>query len=73
VVLGLIWFGGLNWFGFGDRGLVPSWLVFPATKTQSDVLGHCSAPHSCVELATVWFGRAISEKSRLGKLLWLAA
>jgi hypothetical protein len=35
----------LNWFGFGDRGLVPSWLVFPATKTQSDVLGHSSAPH----------------------------
>ena len=35
----------MNWFGFGDRGLVPSWLVFPATKTQSDVLGHGSAPH----------------------------
>jgi hypothetical protein len=35
----------LNWFGFGDRGLVPSWLVFPATKTQSNVLGHSSAPH----------------------------
>ena len=45
MVLGLIWFGGLNGLGFGDRGLVPSWLVFPATKTQSDVLGHCSAPH----------------------------
>jgi hypothetical protein len=25
--------------------LVPSWLVFPATKTQSNVLGHGSAPH----------------------------
>ena len=35
----------MNWFGFGDRGLVPSWLVFPATKTQSNVLGHGSAPH----------------------------
>jgi hypothetical protein len=40
-----VWYWGFEWFGFGDRGLVPSWLVFPATKTQSDVLGHCSAPH----------------------------